>query len=160
MLKRLTLVTLLIGMTQAGAEDFSTSVPLIEKGTETWYVQASAAGARFDLLVDTGAGFTALNKDLIEALEESGHARKTGVVEGIMANGDVYELNVYQITSLDIGGCIIRDFEAAEMPRGTRNLLGLSALKKAAPFAFSLTPSELRLSKCENEVAAVKSQAL
>ena len=137
----------------ARADDFTTAVPLIEKGTETYYVTASVGTARFDLLVDTGAGFTALNSQLIDELEASGHARQIGLVEGVMANGDTYELPVYMISSLNIGGCVIRDFEAAQMPAGTRNLLGLSALKKAAPFAFSIEPAELRLSNCGNAVA-------
>ncbi len=145
-------IALLIG-SPAHAGDFTTAVPLIEKGTETYYVTASVGAARFDLLVDTGAGFTALNSQLIDELEASGHARQIGLVEGVMANGDTYELPVYMISSLNIGGCIIRDFEAAQMPAGTRNLLGLSALKKAAPFAFSIEPAELRLSHCGNAVA-------
>ena len=147
-------ITIMVVAGSATAADFSTSIPLIEKGTETYYVSASVGGTRFDLLVDTGAGFTALNRTLITRLEAAGHAHKIGVVEGIMANGDIYELPVYMISSLNIGGCIVRDFEAAEMPPGTRNLLGLSALKKAAPFAFSIEPAELHLSNCGSAVAS------
>jgi predicted aspartyl protease len=152
--KTIAFISIMMLTTAAGAADFGTSIPLIEKGTETYYVSASVGSARFDLLVDTGAGFTALNRPLLERLKASGHARRVGAVEGIMANGDVYELPVYMISSLDIGGCIVKDFEAAEMPPGTRNLLGLSALKKTAPFAFSVEPAELRLSNCGSAVAA------
>jgi len=152
--KTIAFITAFISTISANADDFSTSIPLIEKGTETYYVTASVGSAQFDLLVDTGAGFTALNRPLIEQLKVSGHARQIGSVEGIMANGDIYELPVYMISSLNIGGCIVRDFEAAEMPPGTRNLLGLSALKKTAPFAFSVEPAELRLSNCGSTVAA------
>ncbi len=148
------LTFLLLSATPLLADDFNTTIPLIEKGTETYYVTASIGNNRFDLLVDTGAGFTALNSQLIEELKAEGHAHKIGAVEGIMANGDIYELPVYMISSLDVGGCIIRNFEAAEMPAGTRNLLGLSALKKAAPFAFSIEPAELRLSNCGSTVAS------
>ncbi len=152
--KTIAFITTFILSASVTAGDFSTAIPLIEKGTETYYVSASVGTTRFDLLVDTGAGFTALNRPLIEQLKASGHARQIGAVEGIMANGDIYELPVYMISSLNIGGCIVRDFEAAEMPAGTRNLLGLSALKKAAPFAFSVEPAELRLSNCGSTVAA------
>lgn len=151
--KTIAFITTFILSASVTAGDFSTAIPLVEKGTETYYVTASVGGAQFDLLVDTGAGFTALNRPLIKQLKASGHAHKIGAVEGIMANGDVYELPVYMISSLNIGGCIVRDFEAAEMPPGTRNLLGLSALKKAAPFAFSIEPAELRLSNCGSAVA-------
>ncbi len=147
------LVTALFVSMTASADNFTTAIPLIEKGTSTFYVSASIGNSQFDLLVDTGAGYTALNKSLIDELKASGHARQTGIVEGIMANGAIYELPVYEITTLNIGGCIIRDFEAAEMPAGTRNLLGLSALRQTAPFAFSLEPAELRLSNCGANLA-------
>ena len=151
--KTIALILALFIGSPAHAGEFTTAVPLIEKGTETYYVTASVGAASFDLLVDTGAGFTALNSQLIDELKASGHARQVGLVEGIMANGDIYELPVYMISSLNIGGCVIRDFAAAKIPAGTRNLLGLSALKKAAPFAFSIEPAELRLSNCGNAVA-------
>ena len=148
-----TLITALLISSSASAADFSTSIPLIEKSTETFYVSASIGKNRFELLVDTGAGYTALNKPLIETLKRSGHAQEKGAIEGIMANGDIYVLPVFRISELNVGGCIIKDFDAAEMPAGTRNLLGLSALRKAAPFAFSLEPAELRLSNCGTAVA-------
>jgi hypothetical protein len=38
--------------------------------------------------------------------------------------------------------------EAAVFPGKTRQILGLSALKKAAPFIFSMDPPNLVLSNC------------
>lgn len=155
-MKRITIliITLLVSLTTSAA-DFNTSIPLIEKNTETFYVSASVGRTRFELLVDTGAGYTALNKRLIDTLKITGHAHQTGVIEGIMANGDIHVLPVFRISELNVGGCIIKDFDAAQMPAGTRNLLGLSALRKAAPFAFSMEPAELRLSNCSTSIAQV-----
>ena len=149
------LITALLIPFSISAADFNTSIPLIEKNTETFYVSASVGRTQFELLVDTGAGYTALNKQLIDTLKVSGHAHQTGMIEGIMANGDIHVLRVFRISELNVGGCIIKDFDAAQMPAGTRNLLGLSALRKAAPFAFSLEPAELRLSNCSTSVAQV-----
>jgi len=56
---------------------------------------------------------------------------------------------VYVIRSLTIGeNCRLRNVEAAVFPGATRQILGLSALKKAAPFTFSFDPPHLTLSNC------------
>jgi hypothetical protein len=56
------------------------------------------------------------------------------------------------------GKCILRDIElrdieVTETPVNSRSLLGLTALKKAAPFTFLLSPNELKLSNCITTVA-------
>jgi hypothetical protein len=38
--------------------------------------------------------------------------------------------------------------EAAILPSGTRNILGMSALHKASPFTISTTPPTLTLNNC------------
>ncbi len=153
---RLTFIILALLFSNFGlAQDVATIVPMKEKGTATFYVDASAGNQQFDLLVDTGAGYTALNKDLIHHLLRSGHAIRTGEVEGILANGDICVLPVYKVKELTLGGCIIRDIDVAETPSNTRNLLGLNALKKAAPFTFSLEPAVLSLSNCTSVVASI-----
>lgn len=134
-----------------------TPVPMKEKGTATYYITAKVAGHEVDLLVDTGAGYSTLNKKLINKLRQSGHARKIGKIEAVLANGSFCELPVYRIASINLGGkCIIKDVEVAETPSNSRSLLGLTALKKAAPFTFSLSPDELQLSNCLTTIAESK----
>ena len=72
-------------------------------------------------------------------------------IAAVMADGSETVVPVYRLASLKLGdGCIIRDVEAAVMPGTTTNILGLSALKKAAPFTLSLTPPALALTNCNN----------
>ncbi len=145
---------LLLGLPLLGQAGPLTAIPRQEKGTATFYVTARVANAEVEFLVDTGAGYTTLSRDVLERLRRAGVARRTGEIEGVLANGDTCRLNVYRVAAIDIGGgCIVRDVTVAETPAGTRNLLGLSALRKTAPFTFSLQPPRLHLSHCGNVVA-------
>lgn len=145
------LALLLLLSVSAQASDIV--VPMKEKGTSTYYVDAQIGNEEIDLLVDTGAGYTALNRNLLKILKASGHAERRGDIEGVLANGDILILPVYQVTEINLGGCVIRDIEVAETPANTRNLLGLNTLKKAAPFTFALTPASLHLSNCSGQLA-------
>ena len=132
-----------------------TNVPMKRKGTATYYITAEVAGHHVDLLVDTGAGYSTLNKQLIKKLKRSGYAHKIGAIEAVLANGSVCELPVYRIRSINLGGnCILKDIEIAETPANSRSLLGLTALRKAAPFTFSLSPDELKLSNCLSTITS------
>ena len=150
-LKTLALLSLAFGC--AHADPSATSIPMTEKGTATYFVTAEIGNESIELLVDTGAGYTTLNQTLLRRLKASGDATPIGEIEGILANGTVCVLPVYRVARLDLGGCRLENIEVAETPSDARNLLGLSALKKAAPFTFSLNPAELRLSNCDNAVA-------
>ncbi len=146
-----TLALLLLGVGCAQADP--TAIPMTEKGTATWFVTAAIGNESIELLVDTGAGYTTLNQTLLRRLKASGEATRIGEIEGILANGAICVLPVYRIARLNLGGCELENIEVAETPSDARNLLGLSALKKAAPFTFSLDPAELRLSNCNKTVA-------
>jgi len=55
----------------AFSEDLSTHVPLLDKGISTYYVQGRIAGqGEIDLLVDTGAGYTAINERTLKKLKK------------------------------------------------------------------------------------------
>ncbi len=126
-----------------------TQVPMEEKGTATYYITAEIAGYTVDLLVDTGAGYSTLNKSLLKKLKRNGQAHKIGEIEAVLANGSFCKLPVYRISRMNLGGkCILKNIEVAETPSHSHNLLGLTALRKAAPFTFSLSPDELKLSHC------------
>lgn len=146
---------MLVLLLSTGTAISETIVPMKEKGTSTFYVDAHIGDKKIDLLVDTGAGFTALNETLLSTLLDAGYAERTGDIEGILANGQILILPVYNVSEINLGGCIIRDIEVAETPANTRNLLGLNALRKAAPFTFSLTPAELHLSNCPDLIVGL-----
>lgn len=143
---------LILGCGHVWADDFSHAVPMWEEGTATYFVTASVGDQSIDFLVDTGAGYATLNRNIIADLVDAGVAKRSGAIEGVLANGQSIELPIYSITGMDLGGCLVRDVEVAQTPPGARNLLGLSVLRSTAPFSFSLEPAELRLSKCTGSV--------
>jgi len=147
----LTLMTVLANAgANAEAELVRTYVPMHNKGMDTLYVRGSISGiGEMEFLVDTGASYLALNEETIRLLSKSGHARFVKQISGLMADGRKRKVPVYMISELSIGDrCTIRDVEAAVLPGNTRNILGLSALRKTAPFMFSMDPPSLELSQC------------
>jgi hypothetical protein len=78
-----------------------------------------------------------------------GEAQYLRELTGILANGTEMQVPVYRLSAVRIGEkCLLQDVEAAVFPGDTRQILGLSALQKAAPFIFSTQPPKLQLSHC------------
>ena len=138
------------------AAEFGMKVPMQEKGAVTYYVPAHFdAGMGADLMVDTGSGYLVINEGTLAALKEKGRAEYVKKVSGTMADGSKTTVPIYRIASLSIGCCcLVQDVEAAVFPGSTRQILGLSALRKVAPFALSMEPPRLMLSNCETGVKA------
>ncbi len=134
------------------ASDFGTSVPINKKGFTTYYVSGSINGSgTTDFLVDTGSGYSAINEATLDKLKIQGKAEFMKNVSATLANGSNVTLPVYKISSINIGGeCDIYNVEAVVLPGRMRNILGLSALEKTAPFAISVNPPKLLLSHCPN----------
>lgn len=155
MRKFFVLAVLLFACSPTNAASLVTSVPMVEKGTATYFVNAKVGSEPIDLLVDTGAGYATLNRNLITKLRFDGQAKLIGEIEGILANGDVLVLPVYEIASFQIGACTFENIEVAETPPNARNLLGLSVLKRAAPFTLSFEPNpQLVMNNCIGQYAA------
>lgn len=140
----------------AGGQEFGTTVPMTGKGLATYYVSAEVAElAATDFLVDTGSGYLTLNEQTLALLLETGGARYLRDLTGILADGNRLVVPVYSVRELRIGGrCTLRDVEAAVFPGRTRQILGLSALNRAAPFIFSVEPPQLVLSHCAGPAGA------
>ena len=126
------------------------SVGLKTIGTDTYYVDGQFEGVSATaLLVDTGSGYSTINQETLHQLKETGNAVYLKKVEGIMADGSRMVVPIYRISGVSLGGkCVIRNIEAAVFPAGSRQILGLSALRKVTPFVFSLDPPTLTLSNC------------
>lgn len=138
------------------AEQLGTQIPLIDKGIATYYVEGHIEGAGvIDMLVDTGAGYTAINEITLEKLQKKGQATHVRDLMAKMANGKESRVPVYRISRLNIGGeCELRDVEAVVLPGATRCILGLGTLKKVAPFMMSIAPRpSLSLSHCKKSLA-------
>jgi predicted aspartyl protease len=141
------------------AGDFNVTVPMHDKGLATYYVHAQIADLGIsEFMVDTGSGYLTINEQTLIALQERQQARYVKQLRAVLANGSELIIPVYAINQLRIGNCTIRNVEAAVFPARTRQILGLSALNKAAPFTFSVDPPELMLSNCAQVVGAPVAQ--
>ena len=135
------------------ASGINTTVPMHEKGAATYYVSVSInEGGSSDFLVDTGSGYVTINSTILDQLMREKGAVFVKKIAAVMADGSETVVPVYRLASLRLGhDCVIRDVEAAVLPGSTRNILGLSALKKAAPFTLSTTPPALALTNCSTD---------
>ncbi|WP_084190943.1 retropepsin-like aspartic protease [Methylomarinum vadi] len=133
------------------AAQFGTTVPMSKKGTATYYVPVEFDGvAGNHLMVDTGSDYVTINKATLDLLKERGKVDYVKQVGGTMANGMDIIVPIYRIAKLNIGCCcILHDVEAAVFEGTERQILGLSALRKVAPFALSVDPAHLILSDCK-----------
>ncbi len=130
--------------------ELNTSVPLHKKGSTTYYVSGEIKGlGPLDFLIDTGSSYTTINEKALNVLQNNGAARFLKKLTGVMADGSRKTVALYRVLSINIGGnCRLNDVEVAVFPGTTRNILGISALNKLAPFTISLTPPSLMLSHC------------
>ena len=89
-------------------------------------------GRDFELLVDTGAAYTALSKDVVALLGISSNPQRTANIVSI--HGGILRVPVVTITELRIGGLRIANVAAVvlEFPPGLRfdGILGMNVLKQ------------------------------
>jgi len=155
--RRCVLVALSVPLMGAGvgaAQDFGARIPMEDKGVSTYYVQGHIQGfGAAEFMVDTGSGYTTINEETLAVLEAGGNAHYVKDLVGVMADGSRSRLPVYRIASITIGDeCAVHNVEAAIFPGRTRQMLGLSALRKVSPFVFALDPPSLMLSNCGSGV--------
>lgn len=145
-------IALCLALPGVQAGEFDTSVPMRDGGSATYYVEADLDGVgQMDFMVDTGSGYLTINEETLATLKRLGGVSYLYDLQAVLADGSEMIMPVYRIKSLSIGGrCRLTDVEAAVFPGATRQILGLSALKKAAPFIFSFDPPNLVLSNCPN----------
>jgi len=149
--KSLLLASIFLCSTEGMTKEFDTKISIQEKGAVTYYVSGQVEGySETDFMIDTGSGYTAINETMLNKLRDQNKIEYITTVSGIMANGKRTSLPVYRIASINIGGkCTLHNIKAVILPGNTRNILGLNALKKAAPFAMSMNPPQLILSNCQ-----------
>jgi hypothetical protein len=142
------LLTLMVADANAGPS--SVSLPMHQQGAATYYVQGQIEGyGATDLMVDTGSGYMTINERILEKLQAQGMAHYLRKLQGVMAGGQIQTVPIYEIAAIRIGDdCVIHNIEAAVFPGSTRPILGLSVLKRVAPFEFSLGPALLTLHGC------------
>ena len=132
------------------AEQYDAVVPIHEKGASTFYIKGRLGNLAYaDFMVDTGSGYLVINQESLAQLRKGGQAHFKRDIKGVLANGDEFSVPVWRISSLTINDqCVLHDVDAAVFPGKTRQILGLTALKKAAPFTLSFDPPQIVLSHC------------
>lgn len=121
-------------------------------GLGTYYVSVVLADMpESQFMVDTGSGYMTINEESLSTLKKKGQVKYIKDIKGILANGSTHIVSVWQVSSISLNNqCTLRDVEVAVFPGKTRQILGLSALKKAAPLEMSFDPPGLSLSHCDS----------
>lgn len=139
------------------------SVPIDKSGTGNLYVDAVInSNVRSQFMVDTGAGMITLNRELFKEISRGGSVKKVGKIAARLANGKYQTMSLYKVESFSIGeNCDLGEMEVAVMKNSGRNILGLSALIKAAPFSIYTDPMKLILSGCptNNDLLAANNKS-
>ncbi len=127
-----------------------TTVPIFKNGASTFYLKGQLGDMdSANFMVDTGSGYLVINQESLAQLKKKGQAEYVKDIRGIMANGKKFLVPVWRIAKLTINKqCVLRNIDAAIFPGKTRQILGLSALTKAAPFSLSIDPPQIVLSNC------------
>jgi len=126
------------------------TIPMHNRGASTFYVKAKLGSLQdTELMVDTGSGYMTINEESLARLKQQGEATFVKKIGGILANGSKLVVPVWRIEHLSLnGGCELHGVEAAVFPGKTRQILGLSALKKAGRMTLSFDPPQLTLRHC------------
>jgi hypothetical protein len=151
MIKTLLGALLIAGFTtQLWAEQFVFDVPMYSKGASTYYISGKIGDMpATEFMVDTGSSYMTINEATLAELQANGNPRYQRDLKGILANGDELNVPVYTVANVWIGDeCLLKEVDVAVFPGKTRQILGLSALSKTAPFIFSTQPPQLQLSNC------------
>jgi len=145
------IVMLFLVVGSAFATTKNNYIPMQDIGRGTYYVNVALANlSNSQFMVDTGSGYVAINQESLSKLRENDQASYVRDIQGILANGKTYVVQIWQVSSITLNDkCTLRNIEVAVFPGKTRQILGLSALKKAAPLQISFDPPQLVLSHCD-----------
>lgn len=151
------LLALLAFQQSAVASDDRNVVQMTDQGASTFYVNVFLKGVGIsEFLVDTGSSYMTINADTLDVLKREDQATYLKDLKGILADGTEQVVPLYRIKAMRIGeSCALTNVKAAVFPGKTRNILGLSALRAAAPFVFSVEPPTLELSNCAGDATLV-----
>ena len=134
----------------AGADSGQQQIPMQTYGARTYYVDSEIPGAgHFSMLIDTGSAYSVINEETLASLSSAGQAHFVKKLLGTMADGSERVVELYRISAINLGGnCLIKDVHAAILPGKARQIIGISTLMRAAPFAMSFDPPMLSLNQC------------
>ncbi len=147
-MKRLLLVLITLASSLAVAEQ--RLIPMQTHGAQTYYINSEILGAgQYSMLVDTGSAYSVINEETLADLSSKGQAHFVKKLRGQMADGSERVIPLYRIAAINLGGsCLIKNIHAAVLPGKARQIIGVSTLMRAAPFAMSFDPPTLSLNHC------------
>ena len=133
------------------------NLPLSHKSSGTLYVQTQlGTHEQAGWLVDTGSDYSVIDRKTIDKLVAAGQATYLKKLRGKMADGSESIIPLYRVKSIQLAGnCEVRDVKVAVLPKSTRRIMGLSALRQLAPFSVSFDPPMLTVSGCLPSTAAL-----
>lgn len=125
-------------------------IPMQTFGAHTYYIDTQIPGAgEYSMLVDTGSAYSVINEATLTSLSSSGNAHFIKQLRGKMADGSERVVPLYRIEAINLGGnCLIKDVQAVMINGNSRQIIGISTLMRAAPFAMSFEPPMLSLNQC------------
>jgi predicted aspartyl protease len=153
-MKKLLLVLILLVPPWVLADSEQQWIPMQTYGSSTYYIDSEILGAgQYSMLVDTGSAYSVINEETLARLSSKGQAHFVKKLLGKMADGSKKVIPLYRIAAINLGGnCLIEDIHAAILPGKTRQIIGISTLMRAAPFAMSFDPPMLSLSQCASSM--------
>jgi len=151
-------LALLAAPVAAASDAAPIRIPLERTHAATYNVAVELGqGFRGDFLVDTGSSHMAIRESTLRRLQQAGHARFVKNLAGRMADGSRQVVPVYRIDRVRIGEqCVLERVDAAIFPDSARPILGMGALRQAAPIGFSTEPPVLKLGGCDDLHAAAR----
>ena len=149
-MKKLLSLLIILASPWAGADSEQQMIPMQTYGASTYYINSEILGAgQYSMLVDTGSAYSVINEETLASLNSKGQAYFVKKLLGKMADGSEKVIPLYRIAAINLGGnCLIKDIHAAILPGKTRQIIGISTLMRAAPFAMSFDPPMLSLNQC------------
>lgn len=150
--KVLTVCVLLLAFGVATVSSATTKnlIPMQNIGLGTYYVNVKLADMpESQFMVDTGSGYTTINEESLAYLKQRDRVTYIKDIRGVLANGNTHVVEVWEVSSITLNDqCTLNNVKVAVFPGKTRQILGLSALKKAAPLELNFDPPTLSLASC------------
>lgn len=145
-------VGLFLGGARAWAAD-TVEIALHQNQTDVLYLHAGLGGSeRSEFLFDTGSGYLVIADAELAALRRRGEAEYLRRINARLAAGQLRQVAIYRISSLDLGAdCVLHNVEAAVLPGARRNILGMNVLKRVDSFSVSFNPTRLVLRGCQRQ---------
>lgn len=156
---RIFITLIMLTLSEGSRGQSGLNVPLSSTAGGAYQVTMQIIGVAqsdTEFLLDTGAAMMSINSAFFKVLQAKEAVHKLREVAVRLADGRRRLLSVYEVRGLRIAdGCELGSVEAVLVPGEGRNLLGLNALYRLAPFTVNFSPDPiLNVSSCGAKVSS------